>query len=138
MVGQSGNEQVSNFLPPLIAVAMITLGSYLVAVLLDQVGSPGYVSIWALGALSAYGVNRLVAAPASYVRGLLLVACLLTFVLATVIWIRWSIVGVTSYADAFSKFPTFLKEYRRDAFIGAILTGFGAHSAYTGVRQTKR
>lgn len=135
MVERPDSSLLSYSLPLLIALAMITLGTYVVALLLHRFGSPGYCGIWALGALAAYAVNRFVVSPAPYTRVLLLVTCILIYWLATVIFIRWDIVGVTSYADGFAKFPNFLRSFSRDAAIGAILTGFGAHSAYTGVRR---
>lgn len=114
-----------------IGAAMVVLGGYAAAIVMDQVGTMGGITLWALGGIGGILYQRLAMNGRQVAAGwILIVACVLAFVVAEVLWINWNIVDATPLAKALSLFPTFLAEYKTDAFIAAIFTFFGAGAAY--------
>lgn len=104
-------------------------GGFLCGVMIDQFGSIGAISLWALGFAAGLSANKLTQRSPE-VAWILCIACLFAFVVAEVCWIHWNIVGAETWVAALEEFPTFLKEYKVDAFIAAIFTFFGCQAAY--------
>ena len=117
------------------AVGLVTAlaGGLLCGLMVDQFGSIGSISLWALGFLAGLAAFKLMQSRNNSVACILVVACVLAFLIAEVSWIHWNIAGAESWMDALAKFPQFLKEFKVDAFIACIFTFFGCQAAY---RQT--
>lgn len=109
-------------------------GGYVCGLAISRFGEIGSISLWALGALAGYVGRKIISVPSRLVGWVLVVACGAAFVIAEVCWIHWNTKqGAESWWTAFTLLPMFVQEYEIAALFGAILTVFGALSAY---RQT--
>jgi len=112
-----------------LAIVGVLLGGYLCGCVIDQFGSIGSVSIWALGGVLGWAAGKILA-PNTTVGYVLATAVVLAFFVAEICWIKWNIVGVETWIDAAKKLPLFFRTYRIDSFITGLMAFFGASSAY--------
>lgn len=113
------------------AFVVATVGGYLCGLVIDWVGEVGSISLWGLGALAGAICWKIGSQPNKLVAWSLVVATITAFLVAETFWIHWNIKqGAESLWTAASLLPQFFQEYKVSGFIGGIMTGFGAYSAY--------
>ena len=113
------------------AVVVATLGGFLCALVLDWVGEVGSISLWGLGAFAGFVSWKIAWRRSPAAAWALVVAMIVALLIAETLWIHWNIVqAAESVWTAMSLLPTFFKEYKVAGFVGALMSGFGAYSAY--------
>jgi hypothetical protein len=116
-----------------VALATALGGGCLCGLMIDQFGSLGGISLWALGFIAGLAATKLTQRRSNAMACTLIAACVLAFIVAEVCWIRWNIRDTETWSAAIAKFPLFLQQFRLDAFIAVIFTFFGCQAVY---RQT--
>ncbi len=111
----------------ILAVAMLPVGWLVCGEMINNFGRLGAIGLWALGAVAALAHRRWRRIEQSSAI-ILCIALALAFCLAEIYWIQKNIVDAETFAKAAKLFPTFLTEYKVDAFAAGIFTVFGMGS----------
>ena len=111
----------------ILAGAMLPVGWLVCGEMIDNFGMLGAIGLWALGAVAALAHRRWRRIDQSSAI-ILCIALALAFCLAEIYWIQKNIVDAETFAKAAKLFPTFLSEYKVEAFAAGIFTVFGMGS----------
>ena len=139
---QSSQEPLSSQQATLISLwstVVAFVGGCLCGLVISEFGTLGAASLWLLGEAAGAVGKKIVPQKNKMVGFVLAIACLVSFVVAEVWWLRWNTVqGEESWIVAVRLLPTFVKEYTRSTIIGAIFAAIGANAAYRHMARRYR